>query len=59
MASAQLAVAPGMLFQKRDYPVLNEYRSMLGGMFVRMYGLSDRDVQKVFPGSTPRDLLVV
>ena len=28
------------LFQNRDFPVLNEYRATLGGLFARMYGLT-------------------
>jgi uncharacterized protein (DUF1501 family) len=35
-------------FQNRDYPVLNEYRAVLGGLFRRIYGLGDR-LQKIFP----------
>jgi uncharacterized protein (DUF1501 family) len=52
----QVAVAAGQLFQNRDYPVLNEYRSMLGGLFARLYGLSPAQLQQVFPGAGPRDL---
>jgi uncharacterized protein (DUF1501 family) len=55
----QVAVAPASLFQNRDYPVLNEYRSLLGGLFTRLYGLSPAQVQQVFPGAAPRDLGLV
>ena len=55
----QVAVAPGSLFQNRDYPVLNEYRGMLGGLFTRLHGLSAAQVQQVFPGSAPRDIGLV
>ncbi len=55
----QVAVAPASLFQNRDYPVLNEYRAMLGGLFTRLYGLSPTQVQKVFPGATARDIGLV
>lgn len=59
VAGKQVAVAPNTLFQNRDYPVLNEYRAVLGGMFARLYGLSPAQVQTVFPGSTPTDLALV
>jgi uncharacterized protein (DUF1501 family) len=52
----QVAVASSSLFQNRDYPVLNEYRAMLGGLFTRLYGLSTAQVQQVFAGTTPQDL---
>jgi uncharacterized protein (DUF1501 family) len=55
----QVAVAPGSLFQNRDYPVLNEYRSVLGGLFARLYGLSPTQVQQVFAGVASRDLGLV
>ncbi len=54
--SLKTAIGP---LQNRDYPVLNEYRSMLGGLFARLYGLSERDVQRVFPGAVPRELGIV
>ena len=31
--------------------MLNEYRSVLGGIFQRMWGLDERQLQAVFPGS--------
>ncbi len=55
----QVAVAPASLFQNRDYPVLNEYRVVLGGLFTRLYALSPAQVQKVFPGATARDIGLV
>jgi hypothetical protein len=33
-------VSRGTLFQDRDYPVLNDYRAVLGGLFRSMWGLS-------------------
>ena len=44
------------LFQNRDYPVLNEYRAVLGGLIARMYGLTNEQMQRVFAGSAPMDL---
>jgi uncharacterized protein (DUF1501 family) len=55
----QQAVTAGSLFQNRDYPVLNEYRSLLGGLFARLYGLSEAQIQRVFAGSRSRDIGLV
>jgi len=55
----QVSVAPGSLFQNRDYPVLNEYRGLLGGLFTGLYGLSAAQVQQVFPGVNPRGIGLV
>ncbi|WP_398500225.1 DUF1501 domain-containing protein [Variovorax sp.] len=55
----QQALTAATLFQNRDYPVLNEYRAVLGGLFQRMYGLSPAQVAKVFDGVTPKDLKLV
>ena len=51
----QVDVNQANLFQNRDFPVLNDYRATLGGLFQRLYGLSDNDLQAVFPGATARD----
>ena len=51
----QLEVNQANLFQNRDFPVLNDYRAVLGGMFQRLYGLSEADLQVVFPGTSPRE----
>jgi uncharacterized protein (DUF1501 family) len=50
---------PAALNQGRDWPVLNEYRAVFGGLFKRMYGLDDEQLQRVFPGGRPRDLGLV
>ena len=55
----QVAVEPANLFQNRDLPVLNEYRSWIGGLFARLYGLTPGQVQQVFPGVDARDLRLV
>ncbi|WP_213948439.1 DUF1501 domain-containing protein [Luteibacter sp. dw_328] len=59
VAGQQVAVNAGSLLQNRDYPVLNNYRDVLGGLMRRTYGLSDADLAKVFPGAKPRDLQLV
>jgi uncharacterized protein (DUF1501 family) len=52
----QVAVTPNNLFQNRDYPVLNEVRSVLGGLLQRQFGLSPAQVATVFPDSEARDV---
>jgi uncharacterized protein (DUF1501 family) len=56
MAGDQVRVAEETMFQNRDYPVLNEYRAVLGAMFARLYGLDRDRLQKVFPGVAPKDV---
>ena len=38
-----------------DYPVLNEYRALLGGLLARQFGLSPAQLAGVFPGAEVRD----
>jgi uncharacterized protein (DUF1501 family) len=59
IAGDQVAIAQPTLFQNRDYPVLNEYRGVMGAMFSRLYGLSPAQVETVFPGAKPKDLQLV
>jgi uncharacterized protein (DUF1501 family) len=55
----QLAVRNAMLFQNRDYPVLNDYRAVLAGLFQSLWGLHDEQLERVFPGVAPRSLQLV
>jgi uncharacterized protein (DUF1501 family) len=55
----QQALTQATLFQNRDYPVLNEYRAVFGGLFKRMYGLSPAQLARVFDGVAPKDLQLV
>ena len=55
----QMRVEQGTLFQNRDFPVLNEYRAVVGGLLQRQYGLSNSQVDTVFPGAKPLDLGLV
>lgn len=55
----QIHVDAGTLFQQRDYPVLNEYRAVLAGLFARMYGLNRTQLAQVFAGVNPRDIGIV
>ncbi len=59
IAGNQTKVERANLFQDRDYPVLNEYRAVLGGLFASLWSLSPDQLQRVFPGSTPVDLKLV
>lgn len=55
----QVRVEPASLFQNRDYPVLNEYRAVLGGLFARLYDLNAAQLEQVFPGATALDIGLV
>jgi uncharacterized protein (DUF1501 family) len=59
IAGEQVAVDKAHLFQDRDYPVLTDYRSLLGGLFQRMYGFDQTGLQRVFASVQPRDLALV
>ena len=59
IAGEQQALTASTLFQNRDYPVLNDYRSVLGGVFARLYGLGPAAVARVFPGAKVTDLRLV
>ena len=59
VAGEQIALRAPTLFQNRDYPVLNEYRAVLGGLFARMYGLNARQLDAVFPGTAAKGLGLV
>ena len=52
----QLRVESASLNQNRDFPVLNEYRAVFGGLFARMYGLNGQQLDRVFSGVRPRDI---
>ena len=58
-AGEQVAVAPQTLNQNRDFPVLTEYRGMLGGIFRRMYSLDNARLERVFPQTMATDLSLV
>src|SRR6185369_4612029 len=56
IAGDQVRVEQSTLFQNRDYPVLNEYRALLGGLFARMYGLDTAQLASVFPDVQGKDV---
>jgi uncharacterized protein (DUF1501 family) len=55
----QIDVRRENLFQDRDYPVLNDYRAMLSGLYRTMFGLSETQLDTVFPAVSPQDLKLV
>ena len=59
LAGDQIVVGPATLNQNRDFPVITEYRALLGGLFKRMYSLDATRLAKVFPNAVPRDLGVL
>ncbi|QHI97246.1 DUF1501 domain-containing protein [Xylophilus rhododendri] len=56
LAGEQAVLRPGALNQDRDFPVLNEYRAVIGGLLRRQYGLDAVQLARIFPGSAPLDL---
>jgi uncharacterized protein (DUF1501 family) len=59
IAGEQQRVDRNTLFQNRDYPVLNDYRAVLGGMFKRLWGLAPDQCDQIFPRANPLDLRLV
>jgi uncharacterized protein (DUF1501 family) len=59
IAGRQVAVTRANLFQDRDYPVLNDYRALIGGVLRKAYGLGPGTVAAVFPSVEPQDLSLV
>lgn len=59
IAGPQVAVTQANLFQDRDWPVLTDYRSLIGGVLRRSYGLSQAQLTQIFPAIQPADLALV
>jgi uncharacterized protein (DUF1501 family) len=59
IAGEQLRLTRAALFQDRDYPVLNDYRAVLGGLFRSMWGLSAAQGSRIFAQSSGVDLKLV
>ncbi|WP_017461928.1 DUF1501 domain-containing protein [Dyella ginsengisoli] len=59
IAGEQVAVTQPNLLQNRDYPVLNNYRDVLGGLMQKLWGLRADQLQSVFPQARPVDLGLV
>ena len=59
IAGAQQPLERANLFQDRDYPVLNDYRAILGDLFRSMWGLTSGQCTQIFPQTTPTRLDLV
>ena len=59
IAGPQVAVTQANLFQDRDWPVLTDYRGLIGGVLRRSYGLSQAQLAQIFPAAQPADLALV
>lgn len=59
MAGAQQRLERATLFQDRDYPVLNDYRAVLGGLFRSLWALSPAQCERIFRQAAPLDLKLV
>jgi uncharacterized protein (DUF1501 family) len=59
IAGEQQRLERHTLFQDRDYPVLNDYRAVLGGLFRSMWGLSPEQGERIFQQMAPVDLKLV
>jgi uncharacterized protein (DUF1501 family) len=59
IAGKQVAVTQANLFQDRDWPVLNDYRALIGGVLQKSYGLNGTQLAQIFPSAQPADLSLI
>jgi hypothetical protein len=59
IAGQQVAVTQANLFQDRDWPVLNDYRSLIGGVLQKSHGLNPAQLAQIFPSAQPQDLALI
>ncbi len=59
IAGPQVKVEQATLFQDRDWPVLTDYRALIGGVLQKGYGLSQAQMLQIFPQAAPADLALV
>ena len=59
IAGEQQRLERANLFQDRDYPVLNDYRAVLGGLFRSLWGLTSAQCAQIFPQVAPSDFKLV
>jgi uncharacterized protein (DUF1501 family) len=59
ISGEQQRVARSSLFQDRDYPVLNDYRAVLGGLFRSLWDLSPSQSSRIFQQAPLLDLKLV
>lgn len=55
----QVTVTQATLFQNRDWPVLNDYRALIGGVLQRGYSLSQAQIGSIFPDTQPQDFSLI
>src|SRR5262245_33906303 len=55
VAGTQGPVDEAHLYQGRDFPVLNDYRSVLAHLFTRIYGLDEARIDRILPGARPQN----
>lgn len=54
MVGEQVQITPETLNQQRDLPVLNDYRSLLGDVVNRLYGIGNERLNILFPQIQPK-----
>jgi uncharacterized protein (DUF1501 family) len=59
IAGREVAVTRENLFQDRDWPVLNDYRALIGGVLQKAYGLDAGQLTAIFPAAQPADLSLI
>ena len=59
IAGDQVRVEQASLNQARDYPVITDYRALIGGIVQRTQGLDAARLGQVFPAAQPMDLGLV
>jgi uncharacterized protein (DUF1501 family) len=59
IAGEQQRLERADLFQDRDYPVLNDYRAVLGGLFCSLWALTPDQCAQIFPLVAARDLQLI
>jgi uncharacterized protein (DUF1501 family) len=59
IAGEQRRLERATLFQDRDYPVLNDYRAVLGGLFRSLWSLSPSQCDRIFRQTQPVELNLV
>ena len=59
IAGPQTRVDQSTLFQNRDFPVLTDYRALLGGLMRKLYALTPDQIAGIFPNMPPADLALV
>jgi uncharacterized protein (DUF1501 family) len=59
IAGRLLDVTQANLFQNRDWQVLNDYRSLIGGVLQKSHDMTTAQLGQIFPATQPQDLSLV